>query len=179
LLFILPDRMTHSQRSGKAHPPGIVSSQRPLNYQDSYLCPICRRGHISALTLMDAFACNFCRHIFTANLREQSVHVEDSSQPMAWRWNGRTWQAANQPDRDLTAIIWLVGSTLMVMPPTLIWLSYHIFPPLGGSTWQQFPLIWVGITFACHFLLVAWLLAEHHQIPFYVALKVLWQRWRS
>ncbi len=172
--------MPYSQRSGKAQlTPGLVSQSRPLTYQETYLCPICRRGEIAALTLMDAFACNFCRHIFTANLREQSVHVEDSSQPMAWRWNGQTWQAANQPDRDITAIIWLVGSILMLMPPTLIWLSYRIFPPLSGSTWQQFPLVWLGITFTLHFLLVVWLLAEHHQVPFYVMLKVRWQQWRS
>jgi hypothetical protein len=172
--------MTHSQRSGKAQSALSLSRpQRLLSYQDVYLCPICRRGKIEALTLMDAFACNFCRHIFTANLREQSVHVEDSSQPMTWRWTGRTWQAANQPDRDLTTIIWLVGSTLMIMPPTLIWLTYHIFPPLDGSTWQQFPMVWVGVTFTLHFLLVAWLLAEHHQVPFYIMWKVRWQQWRS
>ena len=172
--------MTHSQRSGKAQPaPGLGRQSRLLDYQETYLCPICRRGHISALTLMDAFACNFCRHIFTANLPEQSIQVADSSQPMAWRWNGRNWQAAHHLDRDLTAIIWLVGGGLMVLPPSLIWLSYQIFPPLDGSTWQQFPLVWVGLTFTSHFLLVIWLLAEHYQIPFYVMLKVRWQQWRS
>jgi hypothetical protein len=168
--------MTHSQR-GKTLSHRSV--QRSLNYQDTYLCPVCRHGEMTALTLMDAFACNFCRHIFTANLREQTVQVADSAQPMAWRWIGRTWQAANQPDFDLTAIIWIIGTVLMLVPPTLIWLSYQIFPPLEGSEWQQFPLIWASVTFCLHFLLVAWLLAEHHQLPFYVMLKVRWQRWRS
>ncbi len=68
--------------------------RRSLNFHETYICPVCRHGQIAELTLMDAFACNFCRHIFTANLREQSIHVEDSSQPMTWRWNGRNWQGS-------------------------------------------------------------------------------------
>lgn len=150
-----------------------------LNYQDTYPCPVCRHGQISALTLMDAFACSFCRHIFTANLREQSIRVEDSSQPVTWRWNGRTWQAATPVDVNLNLVIWLVGVALVLLPPALIWLSSHTFPPMAGSRWAWFPLIWVGLTFASHFLFVAWLLVEHYQLPIYVAWKVRCQDWLS
>jgi hypothetical protein len=143
-----------------------------LTYQATYLCPVCRHGQISAITLMDAFACNFCRHIFTANLEEQSIRVEDSSQPMVWRWNGYTWKAANQLDGELTWVIWIVGTGLVFLPASLIWLSSHTFPPMQGNDWYWFPSVWVGLTFFCHFLFVAWLLAEHHQFPAYVTYKV-------
>ncbi len=148
-----------------------------LNYQDTYVCPVCRHGHISAIALMDAFACDFCRHIFTANLRDQSIRVEDSSQPMTWRWNGQSWQAANRVDQDLSFIVWLVGVALVALPPTLIWLSSHTFPPMRGSAWYWFPTVWVSLAFFSHFSFVAWLLVEHYQLPIYVAGKVRLQRW--
>ncbi len=163
------DNATGSYSSSSAQ--GAIA-RRSLNYQDVYLCPVCRHGQISALMLMDAFACDFCRHIFTANLRDQSVHVEDSSQPMTWCWNGRKWQAANQLDVDLTIGIWLVGLALTILPPGLIWLSSHTFPPLQGSAWSWFPTVWISLTFLIHFFFVAWLLVEHYQVPFYISYKV-------
>lgn len=153
------------------------NERRSLNYQQTYQCPICRHGEIEALTLMDAFACNFCRHIFTANLKEQSIHVEDSSQPMTWRWNGRNWQAVTQTDFDLTLVIWIVAVSLVVLPPGLIWLSSHTFPPLDQSSGAWFPTFWIALTFICHFSFVAWLMAEHYQIPWYVAGKVRLRQW--
>lgn len=143
-----------------------------LSYQETYICPVCRHGQIATLTLMDAFACNFCRHIFTANLQDQSVQVVDSSEPMAWRWNGRTWRFAYQDDFNLTFVIWAVGVALVVLPPGLVWLSSHTFPPLEGSAGSWFPPVWVGLAFTFHFLLVVWLISEHYQFPIYVALKV-------
>jgi hypothetical protein len=148
-----------------------------LNYQDTYICPVCRHGHISAIALMDAFACDFCRHIFTINLRDQSIRVEDSSQPMTWRWNGKSWQSTNRVDQDLSFIVWLVGAALVGLPPTLIWLSSHTFPPMRDSIWYWFPTIWVSLAFFSHFLFVAWLLVEHYQWPAYIAGKVRLQIW--
>ncbi len=166
--------MTSLSESGTGTKQAVTHAigWRSLNYQETYICPVCRHGQIAALTLMDALACDFCRHIFTANLREQSVHVEDSSQPMTWRWTGHHWQAANQIDMDLTIVIWLVGSALVILPPVIIWLSSHTFPPLHDSTGAWLPTAWIGLTFISHFAFVAWLLAEHYQVPLYVACKV-------
>lgn len=152
--------------------PPLPTERRSLNFEDTYVCPVCRHGQISSLALMDAFACSFCRHIFTADLRDQSVRVEDSSQPMTWRWNGLAWQGLHQVDVDLTIVIWLVGAVLTFVPPTLIWISSHTFPPVEGSDWYWFPTIWVSLAFLLHFILVAWLLLEHYQVPFYVMCKV-------
>ncbi|MBD2018640.1 hypothetical protein H6F43_00380 [Leptolyngbya sp. FACHB-36] len=153
------------------------SEWRSLNYQETYICPVCRHGHILPLTLMDAFACDFCRHIFTANLRDQTLRVEDSSQPTTWRWTGRMWQAAHQLNLDLTITIWLASIALVVLPPSLIWLSSYTFPPLEGSRWSWFPTVWVSLAFTLHFLFVTWLLVEHYQVPLYVAGKVRLRQW--
>jgi hypothetical protein len=151
---------------------GRLNSDSLLDYQGVYLCPICRHGHIMGLTLMDAFACDFCRHIFTANLSAQSVQVVDSSQPMSWRWNGRRWNAAYRDEINLTVVIWLVSGALTIFPPSLVWLSAHTFPPLPHSPWAWFPMVWVGCTFLIHFLMVSWLMIEHYQVPFYVSSKI-------
>jgi hypothetical protein len=162
--------------SGK-HPLG-VQERRSLDYGGTYICPVCRHGQISTLPLMDAFACNFCRHIFTADLRNQTVRVEDSSQPVTWRWNGRGWQgAATHVDVDLRIIIWLIGTALVTLPPGLIWLSSHTFPPMRGSAWYWFPTVWVCLAFLSHFLFVAWLFVEHYQVPFYITCKIRLQDW--
>lgn len=155
----------------------LASEPVSLSYQGSYLCPVCRHGHISALTLMDAFACDFCRHIFTANLTTQSVQVVDSSQPMSWRWNGRSWQPAYRDAPSLTAIVWIISIALVTLPASIIWLSSVLFPPLPGSTWSWFPRLWMGCTFGVHFLMVAWLLVEHYQSPWYVSTRIRILQW--
>lgn len=161
---------------------GRLSSRRSpepqaLMYEDSYICPICRHGQISALTLMDAFACNFCRHIFTANLQNQTVQVVDSSQPLSWRWDGRGWQSTHRDDPGLTAVIWFVSLVLVLIPAAIVGLMSYLFPPLSGSVWSWFPSVWLGCTLGVHLLMVSWLLAEHYQIPIYVANRVRIRDW--
>ncbi len=171
------------QRSGRSSLRGIgkqtprQSPPQTLSFDSRYVCPVCRHGQIESLTLMDAFACNFCRHIFTANLKEQLVQVVDSSQPMSWRWNGRNWQSVYQSDANLTVLIWLVSGTMIVLPGMLVWLAMYTFPPLPGSPWSWFPAVWVGCTFVIHGCMVLWLLAEHYQFPLYVSARVLLQSW--
>jgi hypothetical protein len=148
-----------------------LRQNRTLDYQEVYLCPACRHGQIEALILMDAFACNFCHHIFVANLPAQSIHVADNPQPMGWRWNGKGWQSLNQGNTNLTGLVWLMAIIIVLLPPALIALAAYMFPPLEGSNWQ-FPLLWTGLTFSLHFALVAWLMVEHYQFPLYVTLKV-------
>ncbi|UFP93356.1 hypothetical protein [Gloeobacter morelensis] len=150
-----------------------LSPKHRLSYQDVYPCPICRHGEISSLVLTEAFACNFCRHIFTADLEENTLRVEDSSQPLSWRWNGRHWQSIHREDFDLTLVIWIVGLALVVFPPTLVWFSYRSLPepPL------LFPLIWTVVTLIAHLVLVGWLLAEHYQFPLYIAGKIRLRTW--
>lgn len=129
--------------------------------------------------MMDAFACQFCRHIFSADLENQVVRVEDSSQSLAWRWNGYNWQPANRLDSQLTLPLWLGGGLLALVPPLLIGLSSYTFPPLPGSVWAWLPPFWIALTFSLHLSMVAWVLVEHYQWPLYVSWKIRIQDWLS
>ncbi|MCG8368020.1 MAG: hypothetical protein MJA27_32400 [Pseudanabaenales cyanobacterium] len=158
--------------STKTSSSPIVPARTNLDHRGTYICPVCRHGQIETLSLMDAFACNFCRHIFTANLQNQSIQVVDSAQPMSWRWNGHNWRMVYQDDFNLTVVIWVVGLALVSLPPGIVWLSSQVFPPLEGSPGEVVPSIWVALTFVSHLILVLWLIAEHYQVPAYVSAKI-------
>ncbi len=149
--------------------------QRVLDYQQSYPCPICRHGEISNLTLMDAFACNFCHHIFTANLTQQTLHTADSPQPMAWRWTGHRWRFAQQGSAEITGLVWCIAMVLVMFPPAIVGLATYMLPATDGTA-NTFPMVWTGLTFTVHFVMVSWVLAEYHQLPTYITLKIWFQR---
>lgn len=142
-----------------------------LNYEQSYQCPVCRHGQINNLVLMDAFACSFCRHIFTANLTQQSICLADSNQAISWRWTGWRWRPLRHPDIDFPLGIWILCGGLAVLPPSLIGVIRYIFPPLPNSPGAQFPLLWLGIVFLSHVLIALWILAEFYQLPVYLSWK--------
>ncbi|MGG6295816.1 hypothetical protein ACQ4M4_15615 [Leptolyngbya sp. AN02str] len=150
----------------------ITPDYRPLSLDGSYLCPICRHGDIASLVLMDAFACNFCRHMFSTNLESQTVEVVDSSQPISWWWNGRTWQSTRWEDQRVQSVLWLMGGAIVLLPPLIVGLSVYAFPPLPNSPLSWFPVVWVLGTFVIHLLMMGWLMAEHYQFPWYVSMKI-------
>ncbi|ASC69852.1 hypothetical protein XM38_007820 [Halomicronema hongdechloris C2206] len=141
-----------------------------LSLTNQYLCPVCRHGHIHALVLMESFSCDFCRHMFAANLSEQTIHMVDGTQPTGWRWNGRTWKSLRQGDLDMTLMVWIVGILLIIAPVGLISVSAYMFPPLDEAL--AWPIAWAIITLLTHMTLVVWLLAEHYQVSTYIAIKV-------
>lgn len=166
--------LNRQTQSKKAATPGRQLSLEPGT---SYLCPVCRHGQIEPMTLMDAYACNFCRHIFEANLAQQSVQVVDSSQPMAWQWIGHRWQSIYQGKWDMTLMLWVVAVALVLVPAGLVATSAYVFPTLEGSPGARLPLYWTGGTLVLHLLMVLWLLAEYYQAPVYVAAKIRLRRW--
>lgn len=152
-----------------------LKSTTRLAFDESYRCPACGSGEMSAIAMMDVFACNFCRHMFTANLQTQSVHLADSLQPMAWQWNGWRWRTAQQSD-TAAGVIWMFAGVLTAAPVGIIAVSNYIFPPLEGS---NFPLMWIGLTLLSHGIMSGWLLAEYHRWPWYVGGRIRLQRWRE
>ncbi len=148
---------------------------RRLSLEENYRCPACGSGELGAIALMDIFACDFCRHVFTTNLQTQSLHLADSLQPMAWQWDGWRWRTAQQGD-TAAVLIWSFAGVLTIIPVGLIALSNYIFPPLEGSS---FPLTWTALTLMSHGIMSAWLLAEYHRWPWYVGGRIRLQRWRD
>lgn len=154
--------------------------ERPLSLDDSFPCPVCRQGKIEALVLTEAFACEFCRHILSANLPEQQVKIVDSSQPLTWLWNGTRWRLARGENaQELSAIVLLTATMLIVIPAGIVWLSGALFPPLEPTSAVPFATLWAGITLAAHLGFVLWLIGEYYQIPFYVAAKIRIMRLRT
>lgn len=158
--------------------PELVTQSSILQYEQVYPCPVCRHGQISGLMLMDAFACNFCRHIFAANLDQQQIRLADTPQALLWRWNGKVWRPQHH-QANLTLSIWLIAFVLAILPGGLVWLGYYVFPPLPGSQGDWFPLAWVGLAFLVHLSIVFWLLLEYYQVPLYITSRVQARQWRE
>ncbi len=167
----LRQRIKSRQSNGQ---PEVPAEQ--LGFENTYQCPACGSGELSAIALMDVFACDFCRHMFTANLQTQSVQLADSLQPKAWQWNGWKWRIAHQQTDTAAALVWVFGGVLTVMPVALIALSNYVFPPLDSS---NFPMMWTGLTLISHGAMSGWLLAEYHQWPWYISGRIRLQRWRE
>ena len=154
----------------------MTNATKPcIEEHDVYPCPICRHGEISALFMTEAFACNFCRHIFSVQPDEGVIKVEDSSQPLTWRWNGRTWQSMHREDWDLTIVIWSMGLSLIFLPPTLVFVS--CWSAWGSPALSPWTLVWTIATFCTHFVLISWMLAEHYQVAPYISGKVRFRDW--
>lgn len=147
-------------------------STRNLNLDGIYTCPVCRYGEISALPLMDAFACNFCQHIFTVQMEQQSLKIADTSLPLTWHWNGRSWQASG----NSVKIDWeikLAAIAFVLLPTILMGLAAYIFPPVSGSYLYWFPLFWTGLTFLSHLAIVVSIFVEYYQFPIRLYLKAI------
>jgi rubredoxin len=164
--------MSYKRRTLSTSPLSSDSSLRPLNYDDTYTCPVCGHGELSVLTLTEAFACSFCRHIFTANLEAQSLQMVDSVQPMVWFWTGERWRHNRRPDGHVTAVVWSFALAIACLPALLVVVSNYMFPPIDSGGLNQFSFIWTLITLMAHGGIVAWLIAEHYQWPWYVTTKI-------
>ncbi|MEM6251725.1 MAG: hypothetical protein AAF821_02275 [Cyanobacteria bacterium P01_D01_bin.156] len=145
---------------------------RTLEYHDTYACPVCGHGELSLLTLTEAFACNFCRHIFTVNLDAQSIQMIDGARPMVWFWTGTRWKHHRSAEEKLTAIVWSFALAIACVPAGLVMLSNYMFPPIDSGGLNQFSVIWTFATLLAHASIVMWLIAEHHQWPWYVRAKM-------
>ncbi|MBW4574208.1 MAG: TIGR02652 family protein [Aphanothece sp. CMT-3BRIN-NPC111] len=138
-----------------------------------YSCPVCHHGQIAAMPLMDTFACNFCRHIFTSDPLQQSLTMADSSSPVTWRWNGRAWRGANRNGVELGWGVGLGAIALVLLPTTIVALSAYIFPPADGSPFSWIPTFWIGLTFLCHSAFVASVIVEYYQFPVFAYWKAI------
>lgn len=147
-----------------------------LDLNSAYHCPVCRHGEISSLALMDAFACNFCRHIFAANLDDKSIEMVDSHLPLSWRWNGNNWQGIHRPGVELGFGYWVIAILFILLPTAIVGLGAYFFPPLPGAVLGNFSIIWTCLTFFAHLTCVLWLIVEYYQFPILLYVRSLGAR---
>lgn len=156
--------------------PNSTNSHSNLSFDGTYRCPVCRHGEISAMALMDAFACNFCRHIFTADIPKKSVKLADSSSPITWYWNGKDWRGGQRNGVPLGWGVAIGAIAFVLLPTSLVALSAYLFPPTPGSRLSWLPTFWIGLTFFSHFWFVASLVIEYYQFPVFAYLNALQRR---
>lgn len=130
-----------------------------------YPCPICRYGEISPLSLMDAMACNSCRHIFTTEVEKQQIKMADRQPPLIWRWNGRKWTEAHLEGVELGWAYWVGAIAFVIFPTTLLGLTAYVRPPVSGSLLSWLPTVWTGLAFLLHLGIVLWLVIEFYEFP--------------
>jgi hypothetical protein len=126
---------------------------------------------------MDAFACNFCRHIFTVNLEQQILKIEGSQMPILWYWNGQNWRRLADKEREIGWGYWVAAIAFVSFPTILVGISAYLFPPLEDSTLSWFPLFWTILAFISHLVCLIWLILEYYQFPFGLYLRGRARRW--
>lgn len=144
-----------------------------FNSYDSYPCPICHHGQVSTMALMEALACNFCNHIFTADFEKQLIKIADRQLPLSWHWNGKSWSSLQQQKTEAFWIYGLAGLIFLILPTTIIGLGAYLFPPLPGSPLAWFPLFWTGLTFFAHLSFILWITLEYYQFPILLYLRAI------
>ncbi len=184
--FSLPKKFS-LRRSPKGRSPDTLDKNdvrnnpqfAKLQGDGVYPCPVCRHGTVVTMPLMDSFSCDFCRHIFSANLEEQVLRVEDSAQPLRWQWRGKTWRPVRHTKEAATPTFWTAAAGIAVAPPVLIGASQYLFPPLPGTkpAIPVSPELWLGLSIVIHGAIASWILLEHHQLPVYVSLKIKGRDW--
>jgi len=136
-----------------------------LDSDGVYPCPVCRCGHIKALPLMDALACDFCSEIFIADLEKQQLKMLSRQPALLWRWNGRNWVGAHLEGVELGWGYTLAAVALVALPTALIGLTIYIFPPTPGTPLSWLPYVWAGLAFLSHLGIIGWLVIEFYQFP--------------
>jgi hypothetical protein len=154
-------------------------SRRQFTDPQPYPCPACRCGTLTPITLTEALGCEICRHIFTLDMEQHLLKMVDREPPITWRWTGQNWRGQHIGQLEINWIYWFLGCVLVLMPPGLIAVSGLLFPPVSGSAWVWFPLIWASITLIAHLTMVIWMVTEAYQFPLLLYLRTRWQQlWR-
>ncbi len=153
-----------------------VDRSHDFSYQGIYPCPVCRLPQLQAMPLMDAMACDCCRHIFTADVERQQLKMVDRQPPLIWHWNGKNWQGAHLEGVEWGAAYWIFAMGLVLLPTTIIGLAAFSFPPEPDSTLSWLPLAWTVLTFLSHLAIILWLVAEFYQFPIRTYLRIRGQQ---
>ena len=144
-----------------------------------YPCPVCRHGKVNRMALMEAFACNFCQHIFTTNFEKQLMKMADSQLPLTWYWNGKNWKGIQREGTDIGWGYVIIGLAFVAFPTGIIGLGTYLFPPLPDSPLSWLPLFWAILTFIAHLSCLVLLVIEYYQLPILLYMRALRRRFFS
>lgn len=155
--------------------PNSTNLVTDFNFQGTYPCPVCRLGQIKALPLMDAMACDSCRHIFKGYLEKQRLFLADRQPSPIWCWNGRTWVGVHAEGMKLSWGYLLIATAFVLLPPTLIGLSAYFLLETPDTSKSWLPGVWTGLTFLSHLGLIGCAVVGLYQFSIGTTLKVMRQ----
>lgn len=145
----------------------LNQSNGDLSLGEIYPCPICRRGQVAAMPMMEVLACNFCSHVFAIAPDRHKLLMADNAAPIAWQWDGMNWKNAKRQGENLSMFTALIGVTLVVLPTALVGLAGYTFAPLDDSPLGWVPPVWTVLTCICHLYFVAAFVTEYYQLPIF------------
>ncbi len=156
--------------------PSSTNLVTDFNYDGTYPCPVCRLGQIKALPLMDAMACDSCRHIFTASLEKQRLFMADRQPSLIWCWNGRTWVGAHTLGVEVGWGYLLIAVAFVLLPPTLFALSTYFLLETPGTSKSWLPAVWTGLIFLSHLGIIGFAVVGFYQFSIRTYLRVIRHR---
>ncbi len=123
-----------------------------IDLSTDYPCPCRRRGHLTPITLTEAFGCDRCQQIFVVEEGGYVLEKLSTTYPykQAWRWTGHQWNVAHPALGDS----YLPLAICIVFVLLTIWLPLALQSPLGSSM-----ILWaiVALLVAVLPALIVWL----------------------
>lgn len=128
------------------------------NRPASEICPICGCGRLAPMTLMDAYSCTLCLHMFSWTDHEKCLEVLDASMPKSWSWNGHQWQRKKVVFQSMTAAKAMFIGFTICLPVVMIVVAGYVFWHLPNSPFTHLIMLWAAMSLIVHGGLVAWTL---------------------
>jgi hypothetical protein len=114
----------------------------PIDLQEQYPCPRCKRGNLQAILLTEAFGCDRCQQIFGLSEDNQTIEQLSTSYPYTktWQWVAEGWRSK---DHGLSEnYLPLVLGSLAIPLFMTFWLPRYFQLPPGPGV-----VLWITITF--------------------------------
>ncbi len=102
-----------------------------IELNSDYPCPCRRRGHLTPITLTEAFGCSRCQQIFVVEEGGYVIEQLSTTYPYkrSWRWTGQQWTVVH-PGLGDSYLPLALGILLVLLS---IWLPVALNSSAGGS----------------------------------------------
>ncbi len=102
-----------------------------IELNSDYPCPCRRRGHLTPITLTEAFGCSRCQQIFVVEEGGYVIEQLSTTYPYkrSWRWTGHQWSVVH-PGLGDSYLPLALGILLVLLS---IWLPVALNSGAGGS----------------------------------------------
>lgn len=132
-------------------------------------CPVCMRGAIVEMPMMESLGCNFCNHIFVVEKETNSVRqvlrMADTISTLRWVWNGKRWENANPVQVYTGRWLSILGILLVIIPTAITTFAAYLFSPSPEVPLAWFPKFWAIATFCGHLIVLLSIVLDYTKFP--------------